>query len=105
MCLFRDYADIPQRELIEDCALEHGISVDKLNDCATAEDGSLSVDMLKQSFRRSSEANVTKSCTVRLNNEVRCIRDDGEWKDCDGGHEPVDLVGDVKALYQERMGY
>jgi len=43
---------------------------------------------------------VTKSCTVRLGGEVRCIRDGGVWKDCESGSEVKDLVGDVERLYR-----
>ena len=49
----------------------------------------------------SRENNVTKSCTVRLAGKVRCIRDDGMWKDCEGGSEVDDLVRDVKELYDK----
>ena len=91
----RQYQDIPQRELVEDCALEHGISMEKLSDCTDRDEGSLGKDLLQASFNRTTEAGVTKSCTVRLNGEVRCIRDGGEWKDCDGGHEASDLVSDI----------
>ncbi|KAH6634497.1 hypothetical protein B0J18DRAFT_461661 [Chaetomium sp. MPI-SDFR-AT-0129] len=43
MCLTRDYKHIPQRSLIEDCALEHAIDFEKLNECATKDDGALGV--------------------------------------------------------------
>ena len=95
MCLTRDYQDIPDRELVADCALEHGISMDRLNDCAVDDEGAMSVDRLRASFARSGAANVTKSCTVRLDDKIRCIRDDGEWKDCEGGHHVEDLVNDI----------
>ena len=52
-------------------------------------------------MERSSENNVTKSCTVRLAGKVRCIRDDGMWKDCEGGSEVGDLVRDVRELYDK----
>ena len=99
MCLTRQYEDIPKKELVEDCALEHGIAMNKLSDCAS---DALGLDMLRASFNRTAEAGVTKSCTVRLNNEVRCIRDDGEWKDCDGGYHAEDLVEDVIRQYNSR---
>jgi hypothetical protein len=96
--LTRDYEDIPKRELVEDCALEHGMSMDKLNDCTVGDDGALSIDMLVASFNRSSRAGVNRSCTIRLNNEIRCIRDGGEWKECDGGSTAEDLVNDIVDL-------
>lgn len=45
---------IPQRELVEDCALEHAIDFEKLNECATKDNGAYGVDLLRQSVARSS---------------------------------------------------
>lgn len=103
MCMSRDLDEIPKRTLIEDCALEHGISMEKLNKCTSADDGAVGIDMLKASFNRSSTAGVSKSCTVRLNGEVRCIRDGGEWTDCEGGSTAQDLVADI--LEQSRLNW
>ncbi|KAH8900047.1 hypothetical protein GQ53DRAFT_816078 [Thozetella sp. PMI_491] len=55
MCLMRNYHDIPQRSLIEDCALEHAINFDKLNECATRDDGAFGIGLLRDSVKRSSE--------------------------------------------------
>lgn len=55
MCLIKDYHDIPQRNLIEDCALEHAIDFDKLDGCASKDDGALGVGLLRDSVRRSSK--------------------------------------------------
>jgi hypothetical protein len=100
MCLTREYKDIPQRSLVEDCALEHGIDFSKLNECAGSDDGGFGVGMLRDSVRRSTQAGVTKSCTVRLNEEIYCIRDGGEWTDCPKGPGVNDLVITVEKLYQ-----
>ena len=105
MCMFRDYEDIPKRELVEDCALEHGIDVEKIASCTNEEDGTLSVKRLQKSFNRTAEAGVTKSCTVRLNGEIRCIRDGGEWTDCEGGSTPQDLVDDILDLWKDWSSY
>lgn len=59
------------------------------------------INLLRKSVEWSRENNVTKSCTVRLAGKVRCIRDDGMWKDCEGGSEVDDLVRDVKELYDK----
>ena len=59
MCLTRNYKDIPERTLIEDCALEHAISFDKLNECATRDDGGYGVGLLRDSVRRSSEVRIS----------------------------------------------
>lgn len=55
MCLTRNYKEIPQRSLIEDCALEHAINFDALNECATMDDGAYGVGMLRESVQRSSD--------------------------------------------------
>jgi hypothetical protein len=101
MCLMRQYEDIPKQSLVEDCALEHSISMEKLDQCTDKDEGRFGTDMLRASFNRSAAAGVTKSCTVRLNDEVRCIRDGGEWKDCDGGSKAEDLVADILKLSSE----
>lgn len=99
MCLTREYQKIPEQDLIDDCALEHGIETNRLKKCTTDDDGYLAVDNLRASFNRTAAAGVTKSCTIRLNNEVRCIRDGGKWTDCEGGHQVKDLVQDIRDLY------
>jgi hypothetical protein len=55
MCLTRDYDEIPQRSLIEDCALEHSMDFAKLNECATRDDGGFGMGMLRNSVRRSKD--------------------------------------------------
>lgn len=95
MCMLDDYSHIPQKDLVQYCALEHGIDFDKINDCAS--DAAFGMDLLRNSVARSANANVTTSCTVRLNDKIRCIRDGGEWKDCKGGSEPKDLIHDIKS--------
>ncbi|KAK1838624.1 gamma interferon inducible lysosomal thiol reductase [Colletotrichum chrysophilum] len=100
MCLTREYQAIPERSLVEDCALEHAIDIKELNDCATQDDGALGLGMLRDSVRRSKGAGVTKSCTVRLDNEIYCIRDGGEWKDCPHGSGVNDLVIAIEKLHR-----
>ncbi|XDG06774.1 hypothetical protein ABKA04_006389 [Annulohypoxylon sp. FPYF3050] len=100
MCLTKEYKMIPQRELVEDCALEHAIDFEKLNECATKDNGAYGVDLLRQSVARSSSVGVTKSCTVRLNDEVYCIRDNGKWSDCNHGPAVNDLIIEVEKLWQ-----
>lgn len=53
MCLTKDYTNIPERTLVEDCALEHAVDVQKLNDCATADDGAHGMALLRESVERS----------------------------------------------------
>lgn len=98
-CLTLSYSKIPSRELVESCALEHGVSFEDLNGCISEEGKGL--DLLMQSVERSQAAGVTKSCTVRVDNKMWCIRDGGEWKDCKGGSDVKSLVKEVERLYGE----
>lgn len=123
MCLTRDYKDIPDRSLVEDCALEHGMDFEKLNACTVQDDGGYGMGMLRDSVRRSTEvcvkmkcmfilqsfhanqklqAGVTKSCTVRLDEEIFCIRDGRKWTDCPGGSDVNDLILAVEKMYRHQ---
>jgi hypothetical protein len=99
MCLSNQYEDIPNKELVEECALEHGMSFEKLNDCANAESGALGLDMLRSSFNRTSALGIKKSCTVTVGDGVFAIRDGGEWTDLRNGSTSADLVAEVNRLY------
>lgn len=66
-CLTRQYQKIPERHMIQDCAMEHGIDFARINDCLTQDDGGYVADLLQASFIRSAEANVSTSCTVSSN--------------------------------------
>jgi len=103
MCLTKQFDDIPDRSLVEDCALEHGMSMERINRCTSEDDGATGIDLLKDSFNRSSAAGVSTSCTVRLNGKTRCVRDDGKWTDCEGGSTAQDLVADV--MEQSRLNW
>lgn len=37
---------------------------------------------------------------MRLNNEIYCVRDDGEWKDCPAGANVNDLLVAIEKLYR-----
>lgn len=100
MCLTRDYKEIPERSLIEDCALEHAIDFEKLNECATKDDGAFGMGMLRGSVNRTANAGVTKSCTVRLDEKVYCVRDANKWTECPSGPGVNDLVIAVEKLYR-----
>ncbi|KAI9683601.1 MAG: hypothetical protein M1829_004905 [Trizodia sp. TS-e1964] len=97
MCLSLKYQEIAERHLVEGCANEHGLDFARLNHCTSRDDG-YGLSLLRNSTDRSSQLGVKKSCTIRLDNQVRCVLDGGVWKDCDGGHEVEDLVRDVRRL-------
>lgn len=61
-CLIMSYQRIPSRDLVQSCALEHGISFEDLNGCVSEEGKGL--NLLEASIKRSEEAGVKKSCTV-----------------------------------------
>lgn len=92
-CLVSSYSRIPSRDLVESCSLEHGISFDQLNSCISDEGKGL--DLLSASVERSQKAGVKKSCTVRVRDKIWCVRDGGEWKNCDHGHDVDDLVAEI----------
>lgn len=94
-----NYSQIPDRDLVQACALEHGVDFEKVNDCIS--DEGHGDELLRDSVLRSKENNVTKSCTVRLAGKIRCIRDGGKWYDCPGGSKISDLVKDIKRLYAD----
>lgn len=98
-CMISDYHDIPQRDLVESCAMEHGLDFQKLNSCIS--DEGEGIGLLRASIQRSQDNNITKSCTVRLEGEVRCIRDGGKWYDCPGGSSVDALVSDINDRYSE----
>lgn len=99
-CMISSWKQIPDRELTEQCALEHGMDFDKINGCLSDEGDGLK--LLRSSIQHSADLDVKISCTVRLADEVRCVRDGKQWKDCPGGSSVDDLVRDVEKLYEER---
>lgn len=101
-CMISNYPNIPERDLVEGCAMEHGIDFAKINNCISDEGGE-GIGLLRDSIERSSDSNVTKSCTVRVNGEIRCIRDGGQWKDCAGGSSVDDLVKDIEKAYNSSI--
>lgn len=65
MCLAQDYQDIPERSLVEDCALEHGIDFVALNNCASTDDGT-AIGMLRDSVLRSSRVKIPSKIRVQV---------------------------------------
>ena len=99
-CMTMKYEEIAKRDLVEDCSLEHGIDFEELNGCIS--DEGRGTQLLEQSVKRSQDAGVVKSCTVRLAGEIWCVRDGGEWKGCEQGHEPKDLIDAVGKLFDKK---
>lgn len=115
-CLVNEFERIPERDFVHQCAMEHGIDFDALNRCASQQnddpdDGPhgkpplSGLALLREDAIRGRKLGVKISCTVRLDDVVWCVRDNGEWKDCvqDGqGAKPVVLADEVRRLWDGR---
>ncbi|KAL5337724.1 ankyrin repeats-domain-containing protein [Aspergillus crustosus] len=115
-CLISSYKDIPDRTLVEQCALEHGIDFNALNECVSQQDDDPNqgnrddsplsgVALLRKSAWHSADLGIKTSCTVRLDDTVWCVRDGGVWKNCvkDGqGSQVSVLVDEIEKLWQQR---
>jgi hypothetical protein len=58
----------------------------------------ISINYLRTNLIAIVQVGVTTSCTIRLNDEVYCVRDGGEWKDCPHGSGVNDLVIAIEKL-------
>ncbi|CDS07908.1 hypothetical protein LRAMOSA01857 [Lichtheimia ramosa] len=97
LCLNEKYQSIGNGSaLAEDCAGQLGLSFGPVKDCIDSDKG---VELLAESVKRTQSLGVTKSCTVYIDNRLRCIHD-GTWKDCDGGYEVEDFVKSIEDAYQ-----
>lgn len=96
-CMTAEYVRVPERSLVHDCAREFGMDFDALDRCVSDDGDQGGLAMLVRSVERSSKAGVTKSCTVRLDEQIWCIRDGGEG--CEGNKGTAGLVEAVEKLY------
>ncbi|EPQ27932.1 uncharacterized protein PFL1_04676 [Pseudozyma flocculosa PF-1] len=64
--------------------------------------GKLGRRLLRDSVARSKHDGVTTSCTILIEGHVRCIRDGGQWKQCDIGHEAGDFVAAIDKEWQQK---
>ncbi|CAG7930932.1 unnamed protein product [Penicillium olsonii] len=115
-CLINDFDQIPEREFVHQCAMEFGIDFEALNKCASQQNDDpdnggnggpplSGIALLRESAGRSESLGIHTSCTVRLDDTVWCVRDDGEWKDCgqaSSNSQPSALIDQVEKLYKER---
>lgn len=113
-CLLSSYQKIPERALVESCAMEFGIDFNALNACLSRQDdeddtkrigihgpGEASgLALLRSDFIRNAALGIQTSCTVRVNKKTWCIRDGGQWRDCQSrGGEVSSLVEEINSLY------
>lgn len=104
LCLIHNYTLLPSQEFIESCAEKHDISFDKLNECISSLEPDGGLELLRKSVERSRDVGAEVSCTVRVEEEVWCVRDGGKWKHCREGKKPEDLVRKVRELHKKREG-
>ncbi|KAJ6144678.1 hypothetical protein N7470_008573 [Penicillium chermesinum] len=111
-CLTTDYQRIPDRNFVQNCALEHGIDFEALNTCASQQDDNTGgphestplsgLALLRQSALRGEELGVKTSCTIRVNETVWCVHDNNQWKDCaKNGDNPKVLAEEIRRLWKE----
>lgn len=105
-CLLDNYEGVGERGVVEGCVEEQNATVtggwgfEELNKCVSDYSGERGgVELLRKSVKRSEDAGVGVSCTVRLEGKTWCVHD-GEWKDC-GGLEGVGDEERVEALVRE----
>ncbi|KAJ2907368.1 hypothetical protein MKZ38_003225 [Zalerion maritima] len=55
MCLERDFRDIAEKSLIEDCALEHAIDIKLIEECASRDNGAYGMHKLRESVSRTAD--------------------------------------------------
>lgn len=102
-CLSEQYELIPKTELVQECAKEHAVDMDKLNDCASSEDENGGPELLRKSMQHSIDVGAQISCTIRVAGKVRCVRDGDEWKDCPGGSSVEEFKKDIENMYDEQQ--
>jgi len=106
MCLFSDYSRVCEKEFVQHCAAKAkaGWGFDELNRCASDLGPRGGAQLLRESVERTKETGVRASCTVRVAGSTVCVRDGGQWKQCERGSRPEDLVRLVRELYEAETG-
>ncbi|TFK28750.1 hypothetical protein FA15DRAFT_583530 [Coprinopsis marcescibilis] len=63
--------------------------------CAEGDEG---IQLLKDSIKLGNRLNITKSCTVLINEQKICVHD-STWKECENGHSVKDFVKQIEEEY------
>lgn len=58
--------------------------------------------MLQESVRESKRRGIEKSATVQIEGKTVCVRDDGAWKECEGGHDVGDFVKAIEKAFNDK---
>ncbi|KAJ1917387.1 hypothetical protein IWQ60_007791 [Tieghemiomyces parasiticus] len=88
---------IGTERLAASCAKSLGMGyMPELTDCVK-HDGD---DLLRRSIHFSQESEVSQSCTVYVDQKLRCIYESGSWQTCPGGHAEDDFVRTICDAYR-----
>jgi hypothetical protein len=95
----QDRSVVGKQEVAKACASEVGLEWEwsGMSACSRSIEGQR---MLFESVKATKALNVTKSCTIIINNKIRCVRD-GEWKECEHGHSVSDFVNQIRREYEK----
>jgi len=90
---------IGEEATAQNCAKAAGIDWDEsgLKECIQGDEG---IELFHKSIERTNQLGITKSCTILISGEVKCIRD-GTWYDCEEGHAAGDFVRVINKEYDE----
>ncbi|KAI9012660.1 hypothetical protein CLU79DRAFT_769527 [Phycomyces nitens] len=100
LCLNEHYGSIGKSDrLFRSCANRYGKNANEVHSCATSQ---LGARLLGESVQHTKKLGVRKSCTIFINNKLRCIRD-GDWKECEGGYKVSDFVQTIEDAYYQNV--
>jgi len=93
-------------EVAFECADKVGVDWDLtkgLPECAGTDalGGREGIHLLRESVEATKEIGITKSCSILINGNLKCVVDGGEWKECPDGHAPQDFVRQIEEEYQK----
>jgi hypothetical protein len=94
-CVLSSYERVPESKLLEECARDSDIDYGKIHECAYAKEG---LDLLYNSVEDTISAGANFSCTVQVDKELWCVRDDYEWQCGPEHYEVGELVKYIKKL-------
>ncbi|CAO1619673.1 unnamed protein product [Sympodiomycopsis kandeliae] len=98
-----DYDGIPSIgsiALAQQCT--NSIKVPSWKEVHECINGGKGVQLLKSSVQESIDRSIRNSATIQIEGETVCIRDGGQWKECQSGHEVSDFVRLIEQAYQRK---
>ncbi|KAI0192753.1 hypothetical protein EV127DRAFT_38608 [Xylaria flabelliformis] len=98
-CLTADYHQIPAREHYEACASNHTVDLAPIDRCMARDGGAYGHNLLVESVQHSKDVSVRISGTIRLNEQIYCIRDGPNWTNCPNGPGVDELVDAIEKLH------